>query len=66
MLSLENKKGIYAKLNMNNAIKQGQVEFYNYSTNQLEKKTVKGFLDNNTRCGFLKNKEITFICIIKI
>ncbi len=56
MLSLENKKGIYAKLNMNNAIKQGQVEFYNYSTNQLEKKTVKGFLDNNTRCGFLKKQ----------
>ena len=56
MLSLENKKGIYAKLNMNNVIKQGKIEFYNYSTDQLEEMDVKGFLNNNIQCGFVKGQ----------
>lgn len=56
VLSLENKKGIYAKLNMNNVIKQGKIEFYNYSTNQLEEMNVKGFLNNNIQCGFVKEQ----------
>lgn len=56
ILSLENKKGIYAKLNMNNVIKQGKVVFYDYSTNQLEEMNVKGFLNNNIQCGFVKGQ----------
>lgn len=56
ILSLENKKGIYAKLNMNNVIKQGKVVFYDYSTDQLEEMNVKGFLNNNTQCGFVKRQ----------
>lgn len=56
MLSLENKKGIYAKLNMHDVIKQGQVEFENLSTHQMVKMNVKGFLNNNTRCGYLKSQ----------
>lgn len=56
MLSLENKKGIYAKLSMHDVIKQGQVEFENLSTHQMIKKDVKGFLNNNTHCGYLKSQ----------
>ena len=56
ILSLENKKGIYAKLSMHDVIKQGQVEFENLSTHQMVKKDVKGFLNNNTRCGYLKSQ----------
>lgn len=56
MLSLENKKGIYAKLSMHDVIKQGQLEYEDFLTHQVVKMNVKGFLNNNTHCSYVKSQ----------
>ena len=56
MLSLENKKGIYAKLSMHDVIKQDQLEYEDFLTHQVVKMNVKGFLNNNTHCSYVKSQ----------
>lgn len=56
MVSLENKKGIYAKLSMHDVIKQGQLEYEDFLTHQVVKMNVKGFLNNNTHCSYVKSQ----------
>lgn len=56
MLSLENKKGIYAKLSMHDVIKQGKLEYEDFLTHQVVKMNVKGFLNNNTHCSYVKSQ----------
>lgn len=56
MISLNNQKGIYAKLNMHDVIKEGQIEYEDILTHQIVKMDVKGFINNNTHCGYLNSQ----------
>ena len=55
ILSLNDKKGIYAKLNVHDVIKQGELEYEN-NNHQIVKTYVKGFLSNNIKCGYVKKQ----------